>query len=418
MAAVLTTADPTTASSSTLTGWFTSARTSLSPPIGTGLTPVVGDTALFTYPTTGVSAAYEYNGSVWVSAVSQVVSGAAIVGNSLSGVAIIDESLAGDKLLNTTITGNKIGFSTITGNLIAGNTITGNLITVGTLTGNLIAANTITGNSIAANTITGNTIQVGTLTGNLIAANTISGNSIVANSITGTEISSAYIYAGNIVSFGANIGNNSSSGYWLQYNTGSARFGGNVSIGANLTVAGLITTGSLIANTVQTTTINANAVSDFRVAFSPGGTTQIGVVSDQWNYLTNSITGNAIININSVFGVSSQTVYLGGSTLAEVQFNATTAYNVLVSVGIFQRVYPSTYTQIYTTREQTFTGSAGGPFNVSVQADFVGYSDVIFSSAAPYGFTYGIRVRVISGSVNSIRSNYDNFNLQAQVLKR
>jgi hypothetical protein len=90
MAYVVTTADPTTASSSTLTGWFSSARTSLSPPIGTGLTPVVGDTALFTYPVSGVSAAYEYNGSVWVSVTGQVISGRTFVDNTLNGVAVID----------------------------------------------------------------------------------------------------------------------------------------------------------------------------------------------------------------------------------------------------------------------------------------------------------------------------------------
>jgi hypothetical protein len=293
MAYVVTTADPTTASSSTLTGWFASARTSLSPPIGTGLTPVVGDTALFTYPTTGVSAAYEYNGSIWVSAVSQVVSGAAIVGNSLSGVAIIDESLAGDKLLNTTITGNKIGFSTITGNLIAANTITGNLITVGTLTGNLIAANTITGNSIAANTITGNTIQVGTLTGNLIAANTITSNNIAANTIVANNIAAGTITtdklaanvltANTVISTGATVGNFASPGFWLQGSTGNARFGNtvsignnltignNASIGGNLTVAGLITTGNLNANTVVTTTVQPNAITTSGAFVAAGG---------------------------------------------------------------------------------------------------------------------------------------------------
>jgi hypothetical protein len=69
------------------------------------------------------------------------------------------------------------------------------------------------------------------------------------------------VYAGNIVSFGATVGNVSSPGYWLAFTSGDARFGGNVSIGANLNVAGLITTGGLNSNTVATTTIQPNSIS-------------------------------------------------------------------------------------------------------------------------------------------------------------
>jgi photosystem II stability/assembly factor-like uncharacterized protein len=201
LAYVITTADPTLASSSTLSGWFSSSRTANTPPIGTGLTPVVsGDTAYFVYPTTGSSETYSFNGSAWISAEGQVVSGATIV----------------------------------------------------------------------ANTTPGNAIIVSTITGNLIAANTITGNLIAANTITATQISSDYVYAGNIISLSANIGNNSSSGYWLQNQTGNARFGGNVSIGANLTVQGLITTGSLDANTVNTGQLQNKSATTVLFQGAPG----------------------------------------------------------------------------------------------------------------------------------------------------
>jgi hypothetical protein len=304
MAYVVTTADPNTATSAQLTAWFEAARDAVSPPIGTGLTPpVAGDTATFIYGA-GVgtpSGTFEYNGSVWVTVTPQVISGNVIVANSLPATTIVPASITGDRVAANTITGNliaantitgsRIQAATITGNLIAANTITGNTIQVGTLTGNLIAANTITGNRIqvgtltgnliAANTITGNTIQVGTLTGNLIAANTITGNliaantiqsnSIVANSITATQISSSYIYAGNIVSISANIGNVSSTGYWLEYQSGNARFGGNVSIGANLSVQGLITAGDLDANTVNTGQMVTNSATTVLFQASPSG---------------------------------------------------------------------------------------------------------------------------------------------------
>jgi cytoskeletal protein CcmA (bactofilin family) len=219
MGYVITTADPTSASSSVLTGWFQSSRQNPTPPIGTGLTPVSGDTAYFTYPTTGVSETYTFNGSAWNTAVGQVVSGNTVVGNSLPG----------------------------------------NAITSSTITATQIAGNTITANQIAANTI------------------------------TATQISSSYLYTGNIISNTATFGSNTSSGYWLRYTDGAARFGGNVSIGnslavganasigANLTVSGLITTGALVANSVATTTLNLNAATQVLYQGSTTGAPVYGI---------------------------------------------------------------------------------------------------------------------------------------------
>lgn len=445
MGYVITTADPATASSSTLTGWFSSSRTNSSPPIGTGLTPVTGDTAYFTYPTTGSSTTYTYNGSVWANAVGQVVSGNTIVANSTPGTALAPETITGDRIANVTLTGNlyaygsisgdRIGVNTISGNNIQGDTITGNKIVANTITGGLIAANTITatnidaatitGDKIAANTISGTNIVAATITGNLIAANTVSASSIVANSITSTQISSSYIYAGNIVSFGASIGNTSSPGYWLQYNTGNARFGGNVSIGnnlsvganatigSNLTVTGLISTGNLVANTVQTLTINSNAVSTFSTAFNPASAPIFvpSSTSGNWQYLGNSTVSVSTTN-------APVTVYLNGSCFADVEFNPSTAWNMTVDVGIFQFVAPTTYTQVFNLRSETFSGSTTGTVNISLQADFAGYSEFISVFPTTRGFTYGIRVTRNSGTMTYFGIAFDNYNLQAQVLKR
>ena len=224
MAYVITTADPTVASSSVLTGWFSAARNNITPPIGTGLSPpVLGDTAYFTYPTTGVSATYTFNGSVWNSSQGQIVSGDTIVANSLPGTAITSATITGDR------------------------------ITASTITGNLIAVNTITANNIAAGTI------------------------------TATQISTSYLYVGNVISNNATFGSNTSSGYWLRHSDGDARFGGNVSIGANLNVSGLISTSGLIANTVATTTLNLNAATQVLYQGSTTGAPVYGI-----NYFNNT----------------------------------------------------------------------------------------------------------------------------------
>jgi hypothetical protein len=257
MGYVITTANPGNASTSTLTGWFEASRTANTPPIGTGLTPVDGDTAYFAYPTTGASSTFTYNGSTWISAVGQVVSGNTLVANTVTGTSLAPSTITGDKITGNTITGNLIVASTITGNLIAANTITGNTI----------QSNTITSNNIAANTIVANNIATGTLTTNLFTANTIQGNVILAGTITAEQLAANVLIANTVISTGATIGNFNSSGFWLQGSTGNARFGNTVSIGnqltvgnnatigGNLTVTGLISGGGLNSNTVSTNTV-------------------------------------------------------------------------------------------------------------------------------------------------------------------
>jgi hypothetical protein len=312
MAAVLTTADPTTASPSTLTGWFSSSRSSLTPPVGTGLTPVVGDTALFTYPVSGVSAAYEYNGSVWVSVTGQVISGRTIVDNTLNGVAVIDDTLNGSAVVVNSLAGTKLIFSSVTGDKIVANTITGNTIQVGTLTGNLIAANTITGNTIQVGTLTGNLIAANTITSNNIAANTIVANNIAGGTITADKLAANVLIANTVVSTGATIGNFASPGFWLQGSTGNARFGNtvsignsltignNASIGGNLTVSGLISSGGLVANTVDTTQVVTSAISNF--GFNQRTATQTiysGTAPPSGNVIATSL--NAVYNGQPVY---------------------------------------------------------------------------------------------------------------------
>ena len=340
MAYVITTADPTSASSLVLSGWFSSSRTALTPPIGTGLTPVAGDTAYFTYPVTGVSETYTFNGSAWNTAVGQVVSGETLVANSTPGNAITTSTITGNLLVPGTITGNLVAVSTLTGNLIAGNTITGNLIVASTITGNLIAGNTITANNIQTATITATQIAANTITGNLIAANTITGNLIAANTITANNISTDYLYTGNIVSFGANIGNNSSSGFWLQNNTGNARFGGNISIGnsanigsnlivgnnavigsnvqigGNLSVVGLITSGALNSNTVDSAQLVVNAVNESKIADNAISSNKILADAVTTTKIASQAVSNAKIALATITGDLVQSQTLTGNLIA------------------------------------------------------------------------------------------------------
>jgi hypothetical protein len=357
VAFVITTADPNGASDIQLTAWFEASRENTTPPIGTGLTPVVGDTATFTY-TGGVgqpSATLSYNGSAWIAVDGQVINGNVIIANSVPGNSIVASSVTTTQIASNTITATNIAANTITGNKIAsntitagqiaattitadkiatgtitatqiagntitanniqtatitatqiaGNTITANNIQTATITATQIASGTITANNIAGNTITANNIQSGSLTTNVFTANTISGNIISSGTITTDKLAANILVANTVVSTGATLGNFSSPGFWLDGNTGNARFGNTVSIGNNLSVgnnatiggnlviSGLVSSGNLISNVVQTNNIVTFSVTNTVFSDANPDPTQI-IYTNNANLYPNNTRGQAV----------------------------------------------------------------------------------------------------------------------------
>lgn len=414
---VITTADPNTATSSQLTTWFEASRDAVSPPIGTGLTPVVGDTATFTYAA-GVgkpSATFTYNGSIWIPVDGQVVSGNVIVTGTLAGNAIIAN----------TVTATEIATGTITATQIAANTITANNIQTGTITASQIAANTITSNNIATGTITANNIQTGTLTTNLFtantinaniiqantfSANTISGQAIIANTFTANTINGTAITSGSIttdklaanvltantvISNNATIGNFNSPGFWLQGTTGNARFGNVVSIGdsltvgnnavigGNLVISGLVTGGALNANTVATTTIQPSAISG---GISASSETNISVSNPSQGVPYISPTTSVITTTEA-----NQTVYVWSQSTTYWNYNAVSTPITVLQVFIeLQRVNSggvatTIFSQAPVDRVQW--GSLQ-PAGFRPTAIFAGFVDTV---PTPGTYTYRIR---------------------------
>jgi acetyltransferase-like isoleucine patch superfamily enzyme len=280
MAYVITTADPGNATSSTLTSWFEASRSANVPPIGTGLAPpVVGDTAYFTYPTTGQSSTFSYNGSVWNSVVGQVVSGDTLVANTVPGSSLVANTITGDK--------------------INANTITANNIQTGTLTTDLFTANSISANILTANTF---------------AANTISGQAIDSGSITTDKLAANVLIANTVVSTGAILGSFASQGFWLDGNTGTARFGNTVSVGNQLNVG-------INANIGASAIIGANV--------NIGNLAKIGnslIVANNANIGNNLTVGaNATVGANLVVGINAN---IGNSV--RIGNNATVGNNIVI----------------------------------------------------------------------------------------
>ena len=435
MAYVLTPLTPVGATNTNLSQWFQAATNGTPPgsntaPVGTGYVPVSGDTAAFTFASnTAQVVVYTYSSttSAWTVADGQVVNGNVLVTGSINSSRLNSNDVYTIKLQSTNAnignnSSNGFWFDSTTGNArIAGNTSIGSNLTIGNnlvvannasiggnlaiaglvLTGNLIAntvysgaiqdgavvfgklaANSIQANAIQANTISGNIILANTLVGNSIIANTLYGNAIIANTLTASSINAnaisagtlntGVLYAGNITSFGATQGNISSPGYWLNYTSGNARFGGNVWIGANLNVTGLITTGALQSNTVITNNIVNQSISQSGgIANAVLSTYATSPASGVEYYVLDTILGLTTTETNQatyVWGSLQNTVNYTGLAIGEY-FSFETYLFLLDSVGtIIDQISYESYTIGYT---------ATGTVTVTVQFN---------------GFTYTIPV--------------------------
>ena len=162
----------------------------------------------------------------------------------------------------------------------------------------------------------------------------IDGNILITGTVTAQALKANDVYALNIQSTNANIGNFQSAGFWLQSTTGNASFAGNVRIGdnltvgnnavigGNLTIAGLVNQGNLSANTVTSNTIVANAVTNIQTYASSNNLAPQGrPFSTQQDY--------AIDNSNNIIYIGQRQGYpLGTSPSFSVAVGANnTQYN-------------------------------------------------------------------------------------------
>ena len=603
MAFVLTSSDPTSYTDSQYTTAFSANRSNVATPIGTGYTPITGDTSQFQYanliaPSSSISVVKTFNANTspqWQSATGQVISGNVLVtgtvsssrlntndlyviniqstnatindvnspgywlqsntgdarfggntsiGNNLTvgqnavigsntqiggnlqvtglitqgnlannvvttnnitdaaitGVKVALAAISGNNIVANTITGTNIAPNTITANLlaansvvagtIAANSITANTIATGAVTAGKIAANAVTAGTVAANavyansivtgsftanSISGNTIVFGTLYGNSIQANTfqantINGNaitansisaiSITANSITATQIQTGaittsklatdLIIVNDVLSPGATAGSTTGTGYWMQANTGSAYFGGsmtignnlkvgtnaqiganlnvgsglivgtNAQIGGNLNVTGLITGGGLNSGTVNTTqivanavtsgTIAANAVTSTQIATSAVGTTQLAANSVTQSKSTTgstigsggaSITGNAwitILELDPFTPTQSGTALIFATITGNYTLVSSGAGNFTINYRLVNDYTGGTV--LSTWNQQTYTfGAAGTTYYQERTVSFVGVPTTVVA-----GTTYRPVVQIINPGSTGLTS--------------
>jgi UDP-3-O-[3-hydroxymyristoyl] glucosamine N-acyltransferase len=183
-----------------------------------------------------------------------------------------------------------------------------------------------------------------------VVGDVISGGLFVPGSINANTLNVNQVYALTIASTNANVGNVASNGFWLQASTGDARFGGNVSIGANLTVEGLITVGSLNANTVggaqivpgsitgnlvAANTIFGNSIvaNSFAANTINGGAITANSISANALVAGTIIAANSIQSANATFGSFSSPGYWLDSTTGNVRMAGNTSIGNNLTVG-------------------------------------------------------------------------------------
>ena len=303
----------------------------------------------------------------------------------------------------------------------------------------MIAANTITGNTIQASTITGNLIAANTITATNIQTNTITANQIAAGTITATQISANYLYTGNIISTGATLGSNTSTGYWLRHSDGAARFGGNVSIGnsaaigsnvtiggnltvgdnaiigSNLSVVGLVTAGSLISNSVSTNTVVTSAITN-QIANSSITIQTISTPSGGTYYPVNTTA-----NITPSFSNQVMNIFAG----CIIEFSLINLSNNSYTAVILARLIRTDITGVATIlSEQQFFQivSAGGasfqPFpQIYYNAIWPGYADTLPNTTS-YRYSISVRAVVSGPSVTADSLSFRDRNIFVQSLKR
>lgn len=230
-------------------------------------------------------------------------------------------------------------------------------------------------------TWTAATLQIA---GDLIADGTIRANALAANEI----------FTNKFASTGATFGVNTSTGYWLDGSTGNARFGGNVSIGSNLAVAGLISASQLTADVVDTDNIIVNAVSQGTGASSNTLVTYNGPSFNTW--YGGLVSGSYLISVSITTSLPNQLVYVFGAMNAFVEYNtvSTPTWTPDLSFRIVRYNNATTAATVLTTVTYRIpnvpnTTTAVGTFHV-----WPGIADLVADAGS---YTYYIQVQVANG---------------------
>jgi len=407
MAYVITPATPIGATQGNLTTWFSALRTAVSAPIGTGYSPVDGDTASFTWALgSGTpNAVYSYNSAnTWVSATGQVINGNVIVtGTITAGQMNVNDiyalTMSGGTVTPGTYSGTGYWLQANTGNAYLGGTlVVGNSVTIGTaISGGALAANSVTAGTIAANAVTVGTIAAGAVNAGTIAANAVTAGTIAANVVTAGTIAANAVTAGTIaagaVTTNSMTANSINASVILANTITSTQIAANT-ITANQIAGNTITAGQIAANTITAGQIAGNTITANQIAANTITATQI---STAFLYAGNIVSTNGDIGNTSSPGYWLRysdgdarfggNVNIGGNvTVGNIILSGSLANNIVVYDNLSPGLVPNPAGTIsITTTPRAFSGSTGWS-----QTTVNWYDLVLASVTLPYSSAYSV----------------------------
>jgi hypothetical protein len=249
-----------------------------------------------------------------------------IASNAITDTKIATDAVTTPKLFANAVTAAKVATNTLTANEIAANAIATSELAALSVTAAKIVAHTITANEIAADTITANEI----------AANAITANELAANSVTALKISASAVIAGKLAADSVIAGN----------------------IAADVITAREVQAGAITAVEIAAGTLEAG--------FVLAGRVQVGI--DTWTpneglifpgRMVVSAPYAQLITINGAPTGGTFTLTADGVTTSTIAYNAASSA-VQTAVRALGPVWAAA----------TVTGSAGGPYTVSIPATF------------------------------------------------
>ena len=257
-----------------------------------------------------------------------------------------------------------------------------------------------------------------------VNAQVVSGGLLVPGTITANSLNANQVYAVTVQSTNANIGDNSSNGYWLQANTGNARFGGNLNIGnnlivganaqfgGNLNVTGLITQGNLGNSVVTSDNIQAAAITSVKIALAAVSGSQIAAATiNGTNIAPDTITGN-LIAANTITGnlitantIQGSSIVAGSITADQLAANVLTVGNIVSTGATFDSPTSTGYWLNNVSGAVRFGGDTSIGNNLIVGQNAQVGANLNVGSSAKIGTNLTVGNNAIIGGFASIGSN-------------
>ena len=422
--------DPTTAGDTTLSGSFYST-TGFNPPIDK-------DGAVFYVQANGLSSTRRYNGTSnhWDTATIEipgnVIVANTITGNQIKGNSIVSnniqanaintihlntDSVTSSKITANAINTNHITAGSITTSLVSANAITSSKITANAITSNLINSNAIETRHITTDSIVSNHITANAITAGKIGANAVTTDTLVAGAVTAEKIKAGaistdklaanFIYSGNIQSFNATMGSNTSPGFWFDSTTGTGHFGNSLSVGL------LIESSQLRANVVTAENLVIGSVTQSRSTTSNPQTQLVSYYNfpdpnhSSWpNNTRGIIPPSGVTIVPTTDPTSSANVqYTQGSRIevgisVKLYGNANTEYNI---VEVWKSGATSYYDRGINTIRHSYDFTTGGVGPSTIHAyGYGGIDKISYDGGATWSdYTNASTTATITGAITS-----------------